>query len=156
MVNRPWLNKIHPFGCISCHLSGDASYHPWNRKNKLQSSFLFVDQSNHLLIWMRGHCGLITLIIHEKSNEHIQKLARHPASRHWALIKVCLVGIWIMNKHCRETATINLSSSPPCSKPLCIGMYQFLIHIFHYITLQEKSPTASLSTDRCITGFSVT
>lgn len=99
---------------------------------------------------MRGHGGLITLIIHEKSNEHIQKVARHPSVWHWALIKVCLFGIWIMNKHCGEMATINLSSSPSYSKPRRIRTFQFLIPIFHYITSREKIPTVSLSTERYV------
>lgn len=39
-----------------------------------------------------------------------------PSVRRWALIKVYLFGIWIMNKHWREMAAINLSLSPSYSK----------------------------------------
>lgn len=83
---------------------------------------------------MQGHGGLITSIIHEKPNEHIQKVVRHPPVPRWALIKVYLFGIWIMNKHCGEMAAINLSLSPSYSKPRRIRKFQFLIPIFHYIT----------------------
>lgn len=102
---------------------------------------------------MREHGGLITLIIHEKSNEHIQKVARHPSVRRWALIKVCLFGIWIMNKHWRETAAINLPASPSYSKPRRIRTFQFLIPIFHDITPLEKIQTVSLSTERYDRGL---
>lgn len=99
---------------------------------------------------MQGHGGLITSIIHEKSNEHIQKVARHPSVWHWALIIVCLFGIWIMNKHCGEMATINLSLGPSYLKPRQIRRFQFLIPIFHYINPWEKIPTVSLSRERYV------
>lgn len=73
-------------------------------------------------------------------------LRRHLPVPHRALIKVCLFGIWIMNKHCEEMAAINLSKSPSYSKSWCIGTFQYLNPIFHYITPLEKIPAVFLST----------
>lgn len=85
--------------------NGEASYCPKKQYNKLPSSFLFVCGSKQpFATWMWRHAVVITLIIHEKSNEHIQKVL-HQTSM---LIKVYLFGIWIMKKHCGAMAAINL------------------------------------------------
>ena len=65
--------------CIYHNLNRKASYCPIRNAKKQTSLLSLVCGSKQPLVtWMRGHGGLITLIIHEKSNEHIQRVARHP------------------------------------------------------------------------------